>query len=176
MYRNLLTQSNRSVWFTLTFKNDASIMRTAVDAHQEFVDVMKSAIGAGEFTTQMVFQPVPTYFAKIGREHGGNVLGLDKETENAILWLGLVTVKTEAQEAVARIHMAAASAKIEDFAVSVGGNMEWRYLNYADPSQDPLKSYGDVNVDFIRRVASKYDPEGVFQKQVPGGFKISRVR
>ncbi|KAF6828032.1 FAD binding domain-containing protein [Colletotrichum plurivorum] len=166
----------RSVWFTLAFKNDVSIMKTAVDAHQEFVDVMKAAIGAGEFTSQMVLQPVPTYFAKIGRERGGNVLGLDKETENAILWLGLVTINTEAQEAIARIHMAAASAKIEDFAISVGGNVAWRYLNYADPSQDCLGTYGKANVDFIREVAYKYDPEGVFQKRIPGGFKISRVR
>ncbi|KAF9879581.1 FAD binding domain-containing protein [Colletotrichum karsti] len=165
----------RSVWFTLTFKNDASILKSAVDAHQEFVDTMKVAVGADEFTTQMVFQPLPTYFAKIGSERGGNMFGLDAETDNSILWLGLVTINTESQEAVARAHMAAAAAKIEDFAVSVDGNVNWRYLNYADPSQDPIKTYGGVNVDYIRRVASKYDPEGVFQKRIPGGFKISRV-
>ncbi|KAJ0384801.1 hypothetical protein COL922a_007632 [Colletotrichum nupharicola] len=68
---------SRSVWFTLTFKNDASILKEAVDAHQVFVDTMKAAVGADEFTTQMVFQPLPTYFAKIGSERGGNVLGLD---------------------------------------------------------------------------------------------------
>ncbi|WQF82933.1 Putative FAD-binding domain, PCMH-type, FAD-binding, type PCMH, subdomain 2 [Colletotrichum destructivum] len=170
---------SRSVWFTLTFKNDASILRRAVDAHQAFVDAMKQAVSADEFTTQMVFQPLPTYFADIGRARdgggGGNVLGLDAEKDNAILWLGLVTVNTEAQEAVARARMASAAAQIEDFAASVGGSVGWRYLNYADPSQNPLKTYGEANVGFIRKVASKYDPEGVFQKRVPGGFKISRV-
>ncbi|OBR08505.1 FAD binding domain-containing protein [Colletotrichum higginsianum IMI 349063] len=167
---------SRSVWFTLTFKNDASILRRAVDAHQAFVDAMKQAVGADEFTTQMVFQPLPTYFAEIGRARGGgNVLGLDAETDNAILWLGLVTVNTEAQEAVARARMASAAAQIEGFAASAGGDVDWRYLNYADPSQNPLKTYGEANVDFIRKVASKYDPEGVFQKRIPGGFKISRV-
>ncbi|KAH9227569.1 hypothetical protein K456DRAFT_1927813 [Colletotrichum gloeosporioides 23] len=166
---------SRSVWFTLTFKNDASILKEAVDAHQVFVDTMKAAVGADEFTTQMVFQPLPTYFAKIGSERGGNVLGLDSEADNAILWLGLVTINTEAQEAVARAHMAAAAVRIEDFAVSVDGNVNWRYLNYADPSQDPIKTYGDANINFIRSVASQYDPEGVFQKRIPGGFKISRV-
>ncbi|KAJ0159732.1 Bifunctional solanapyrone synthase [Colletotrichum tanaceti] len=166
----------RSVWFTLTFKNDASILRTAVDAHQAFVDAMKQAVGADQFTTQMVFQPLPTYFADIGRANdGGNVLGLDAVKDNAVLWLGLVTVNTEAQEAVARARMASAAARIEAFAASVGGDVNWRYLNYADPSQNPLKTYGDANVDFIRQVASKYDPEGVFQKRIPGGFKISRV-
>ncbi|TDZ21367.1 FAD-dependent monooxygenase yanF [Colletotrichum orbiculare MAFF 240422] len=165
----------RSVWFTLTYKNDAAILRKSVDVHQDFVDKMKAAIGADEFTTQMVFQPLPTYFAKIAKDRGGNVLGLDNEAENTILWLGLVTINTVAQEAIARAHMASAAAQIEDFAISVGGNINWRYLNYADPSQDPIKTYGGVNVDYIRQVATKYDPQGVFQKRIPGGFKISRV-
>ncbi|KAK1656226.1 hypothetical protein BDP81DRAFT_487653 [Colletotrichum phormii] len=166
---------SRSVWFTLTFKNDEAILKEAVEAHQEFVDAMKLAVGADEFTTQMVFQPLPTYFAAIGTENGGNVLGLDAEKDNAILWLGLVTINTEAQEAVARAYMASASAEIEDFAISVDGNVNWRYLNYADPSQDPIKTYGSANVDFIREIAAKFDPEGVFQKRIPGGFKVSRV-
>lgn len=140
---------------------------------------MKAAVGADEFTTQMVFQPLPSYFAQIGRARGDNVLGLDAsvaaDDDNAILWLGLVTVRTEAQEALARVHMAAAAARIEDFATAVDGNVAWRYLNYADPSQDPLKTYGGDNVDYIRAVAAKYDPQGVFQKRIPGGFKISRV-
>ncbi|KAJ0384800.1 hypothetical protein COL922a_007631 [Colletotrichum nupharicola] len=72
--------------------------------------------------------------------------------------------------------MAAAAVRIEDFAVSVDGNVNWRNLNYADPSQDPIKTYGDANINFIRSVASQCDPEGVFQKRIPGGFKISRVK
>ncbi|KAL4405175.1 FAD binding domain-containing protein [Colletotrichum abscissum] len=136
---------------------------------------MKVAVGADQFTTQMVFQPLPAYFAAIGTENGGNVLGLDGEKENAILWLGLVTINTEAQEAVARARMASASAQIADYAISVDGNVNWCYLNYADPSQDPIKTYGSANVDFIREVAAKYDPEGKFQTRIPGGFKISRV-
>ncbi|KAI3535209.1 FAD binding domain-containing protein [Colletotrichum filicis] len=166
---------SRSVWFTLTFKNEEAILKKAVEAHQDFVDAMKVAVGADQFTTQMVFQPLPTYFAAIGTENGGNVLGLDGEKENAILWLGLVTINTEAQEAVARARMASASAQIADYAISVDGNVNWRYLNYADPSQDPIKTYGSANVDFIREVAAKYDPEGKFQTRIPGGFKISRV-
>ncbi|KXH63965.1 FAD binding domain-containing protein [Colletotrichum salicis] len=114
---------SRSVWFTLTFKNDEAILKKAVEAHQEFVDAMKLAVGADEFTTQMVFQPLPTYFAAIGTENGGNVLGLDAEKDNAILWLGLVTINNEAQEAVARAYMASTSAEIEDFAIFVDGNV-----------------------------------------------------
>ncbi len=49
------------------------------------------------------------------------------------------------------------------------------YLNLAAQFQDPFRAYGEDNVQYIRRVAEKYDPDGVFQLLTPGGFKISRV-
>ncbi|KAK8047712.1 hypothetical protein PG996_015776 [Apiospora saccharicola] len=39
-------------------------------------------------------------------------------------------------------------------------------------SQDVLGSYGPENVDKMRQVAAKYDPDRVFQKLCPGGWKI----
>jgi len=49
-------------------------------------------------------------------------------------------------------------------------------LNYADNTQDPLASYGSASVKKMKAAAKKYDPSGVFQKLVPGGFKISNVQ
>ena len=47
-------------------------------------------------------------------------------------------------------------------------------MNYAYPTQDVIGSYGDENVDFLRKVSRKYDPAQVFQKLVPGGYKLGR--
>ena len=46
------------------------------------------------------------------------------------------------------------------------------YLNYATDFQDSISSYGQVNVQKLRDASRKYDPDQVFQKLVPGGFKI----
>lgn len=46
------------------------------------------------------------------------------------------------------------------------------YLNYATKDQDSISSYGAVNVQKLKVAAKKYDPEQVFQKLVPGGFKL----
>jgi hypothetical protein len=35
-----------------------------------------------------------------------------------------------------------------------------------------IEGYGAANVAFLRDVSRKYDPLGVFQKLVPGGFKL----
>lgn len=61
------------------------------------------------------------------------------------------------------------------FAKSVGGDMDFVYMNYADADQDPIATYGAQNVQLLRDVAAKYDPEGVFQTRVSGGFKVSNV-
>lgn len=57
----------------------------------------------------------------------------------------------------------------------INADNEFVYLNYADVTQDPLKSYGEENVKYMQSVANTYDPYSVFQYQVPGGFKISNV-
>ena len=48
------------------------------------------------------------------------------------------------------------------------------YLNYAIEPQDPIAGYGNENREFLRKTSRKYDPQQVFQKLVPGGFKLYR--
>ncbi|KAK3659757.1 hypothetical protein LTR56_001121 [Elasticomyces elasticus] len=50
---------------------------------------------------------------------------------------------------------------------------EYLYLNYAAPWQRPIAGYGAASVANLKAVSKKYDPKGVFQVQVPGGFKLS---
>ncbi|KAK8877503.1 FAD-binding protein [Apiospora arundinis] len=50
--------------------------------------------------------------------------------------------------------------------------LELVYANYADNSQSPYKSWGADSVSKLQAASRKYDPEGVFQKRVPGGFKV----
>lgn len=66
--------------------------------------------------------------------------------------------------------------QLREYAISIGGDHEYIYLDYADEVQDPLGSYGPENVAKMRAAAAKYDPTGVFQTMMPGGFKISKVR
>lgn len=49
---------------------------------------------------------------------------------------------------------------------------DFLYLNFAGGFQKPLASYGNESLESMKRVAKKYDPNGVFQKLVPGGFKL----
>jgi hypothetical protein len=137
---------------------------------------LKKSIGAENFTTMIFFQPVPSYVGQIGQKRGGNMLGLEGMVDNAIIWTGGVSVKSDdASLAIAQAGLNAMSAKIKKFSELANASADLIYLNYADSSQDPLGSYGSGRVQFLRDVAAKYDAAGVFQDRVPGGFKIGRV-
>lgn len=63
--------------------------------------------------------------------------------------------------------------EINNYAKSINQDNEYVYLNYASKNQNPLRGYGSDNLRKLRRIAEQYDPEGVFQKLVPGGFKLA---
>lgn len=48
----------------------------------------------------------------------------------------------------------------------------YAYLNDAGPDQAVFQGYGAGNLQRLRDISKKYDPEGVFQKLLPGGFKL----
>lgn len=162
------------MWWTLTYVNDAIITQKALDLYTDLVDTLKDVLGPGAFNTYLVFQPIPSYYAGLGEDNGGNVLGLSGAA-NGVLVLVEVNVETEANKAVGHAYGSVMMTKLDEYAASLEGSYPWRYLNYADPSQDPLGSYGSSSVEFIRSVAEKYDPAGTFQSLFSKGFKISRV-
>lgn len=160
-------------WQTTTFLNDPRIMAKAVEVHAATVAKMKAASKTGHFSTLCLFQALPNFYGKISDAAGGNVMGIDQHLKgrNAISMLLSVNVSEEQLRGyglqLAREYL----SEVEEYAKSVGGYVPWYYLNYADQTQEPLASLLDPRA--IKQVAEKYDRDGVFQKQAPGGFKIS---
>lgn len=64
---------------------------------------------------------------------------------------------------------------VDEYTKSIGQFKPFRYKNYAYPTQEVIDSYGQENVEFLRRVSRKYDSAQVFQRLVPGGYKLYRV-
>lgn len=161
---------------TLTFKNDPEIIRHCLEFYEEYIEALSEAIGADHFTSMVFFQPIPSYVGHFGQERGGNMLGLEDMKDNAVLLTAGASLDAAgAAVAVAQALLFEMSNKITDYTDSVNGSVDFVYLNYAEASQNPLGSYGDDKVEFIREVAAKYDPAGVFQTRIPGGFKINKV-
>ena len=124
----------------------------------------------------MFIQPLPSYLSSIGQRNGGNILGLERTQSNAILWTtGVGVYGDDAAFAVALTELSAMTSRLENFIEEEKAGTEFVYMNYAGASQDPLGSYGQDNLAFMKDIANQYDPEGFWQKRVPGGFKLSRA-
>ena len=78
----------------------------------------------------------------------------------------------EADDAVIESTARGLIDQIDKSARNAGTDNGFLYLNYALNGQDPIAGYGRDNVARLRAVSRKYDPERVFQRQVPGGFKL----
>lgn len=169
----------------MTFKLDdhGKIIKKATQVHEKLVDQIKVLVPDGNFTVYVIMQPFCASFAKHSVARGGNMFGTEHLQDDCVLMIAAVEVATvELKEAAFPIFKAGID-EIEAFAKACPGedgelrdlSVEFRYLNYCDGSQDPLATYGAENIKKMRDAAAKYDPTGVFQNRVPGGFKISKV-
>ena len=165
----------RNVVFTMTFKNVEATMHEILRQRAQFVADWTAQSPDGDFYVHGIFQAMPTLFAQHAVEKGGNMLGMDREEDNAMLFQIQMMVQGAEQEDEARRRMADLFDSLRAYTVEAGTDVDWQYYNYADYLQDPLASYGEDNVEFMKKVACKYDPAGVFQKRMPGGFKITEV-
>ncbi|KAH9860313.1 hypothetical protein J1614_011643 [Plenodomus biglobosus] len=119
----------------MSFKNNVEIYQRFVQLHEQFVDEWKDATDDADFITQCIFQSIPTVFAKHGLERGGNVLGLDKETDNIVMLLFDIAVKTPELEALARSKIKLYGEAMRAYAAGKNSAVDWTYLNYADGYQ-----------------------------------------
>jgi hypothetical protein len=155
---------------------DADIVAYIAKKHDEMVAKLLTLMPASDLTTQCLWQPIPTYIARDrSNAKGGNMMGLDNVNDNALLWLITAAVKTPEQLAIVTPYISGLNAAAEKYAQAKGGHVDWVYLNYADPSQNPLASYGAKNVAFMKGVSKKYDPKAIFQKKVTGAWRLDRI-
>ncbi|KAJ3537158.1 hypothetical protein NM208_g6434 [Fusarium decemcellulare] len=162
-------------WNTITIKNDPETIQKAIDLHEIAVQNVKAKSPSGDFSTMCLFQPLPTLYSKRSLERGGNVMGLEQITEDAIIFMAGMHVSEAEMKDYGDTQAKEWLAGVEEFARDKGTFVDWMFLNYANKDQKPIATFGDENIAAIKAAAAKYDPTGVFQKQCPGGYKISQL-
>lgn len=173
---------------TATFKPSLDLML-------EFFDLANTYFNSfnpdGGITWLLTFEPLAAAMVPSSRSNQKDVLGLGPEDNGfstfidhqslnssmlifhslAVLLLSASWPDTASTEKVQEATRHVMSL-LESAAESKGLLLKFQYLNYAAAYQTPLESYGEDNLQFLRTVSRKYDSKGVFQKRVPGGFKL----
>lgn len=166
-----------NAWYTLCFKNDASIIAKTNELHNQLASEVQGKVSDGDFRTHCSFQPIPKAVVEQSAAMGGNILGLDRYPHDAVMIQVNVSVRTRELADWARPRVRVVVDGVRLFAETIDeGLSPWLYMNYASPDQDVLQSYGPENVRKMKEAAVKYDPKGVFQRLCPGGFKITAIK
>jgi hypothetical protein len=158
------------MFYTGTYGVSAALMRKMIESWGNILNSMDPIPGLSSWS--FAFEPLPTIYTRFGRKNGGNSLGTSPRDGNAMILLlspGWNNTKSDA------LVMKTARRLLDganEVAMSMGLLHDFQYLNYAGPGQNPLASYGASNIAKLQAVSKKYDPNSIFQRQVPGGFKL----
>ncbi|KAI1779467.1 Glucooligosaccharide oxidase [Hypoxylon cercidicola] len=106
--------------------------------------------------------------------NGTNMFGLIGGKTDYVSVDMTAAYNNESDDALVEAAMTDIVEKQRALLKSHGYLIDFIYLNYADISQDVFDSWGADNVAKLQDVSKKFDPEGVFQTMVPGGYKIFR--
>ncbi|KAK7700963.1 hypothetical protein SLS64_010557 [Diaporthe eres] len=159
----------RCAYMNTTVKADAATLNAAAEAYLAAIEPLKGCEG---ITCSLTLQPYSASLLRKSAELGGNVLGLDAADGPLVSILALTWWKDKADDGKIVGTFRKVIETIDRDAASRGTAVPFKYMNYAWDFQDPIGSYGDKNKTFLQEVSRKYDPDGVFQKGVPGGFKL----
>jgi hypothetical protein len=171
----LLTYRSLRVQFrTLSFKLNLATLQETARLYKIVITELQ-AKASGSWRVSCLHQVFATSYTAQSAVKGGNVLGMERFKENFIMYQSYLSW-SEAKDDELFINLGLMLTDgIQKFAESKGTAINYLYLNYADKDQNPLAGYGVENVNFMKDVAKKYDPFGVYQTLLPGGFKISKV-
>jgi hypothetical protein len=122
---------------------------------------------------------VPSFYSRLSDARGGNAMGLAERLPpggpNGVNILFGIDVLEDENRAAAERLTRRMTEETEAFAREEGLFVGWGYMAYADESRNPYESNGGEAQRIVREAAEKYDPAGVFHRQVPKAFKIDRA-
>ncbi|TLD32549.1 FAD-binding domain-containing protein [Venturia nashicola] len=168
------TTTTRVQFRTLSFKLDLATLQETARLYKILITELQ-AKASGSWRVSCLHQIWSTRYTANSTIRGGNVLGMDRFTQNFIMYQSYLSWSDAGDDELFINLGLMLTDGIQKFATEQGTLVDYLYLNYADKDQDPLSAYGADEVVFMKEVARKYDALGVFQTLLPGGFKISKV-
>jgi hypothetical protein len=140
------------------------------DKWQETLAQLKDAEG---FIFSFGFQPLTKALLQNSAATGGNAKAIDPN--DGPLFIVLLNPVWHSAVDDDRIISGVTSllAEFKRLASDKGLLHRYVFTNYAYENEDIFAGYGEQSLAKLNDVRKKWDPEGIFQMAVPGGFKIS---
>ncbi|KAH8722685.1 hypothetical protein GQ44DRAFT_621980 [Phaeosphaeriaceae sp. PMI808] len=162
----------RSFYATITIKPNAALMN---DLHKIWLDTLEPLKSAEGFIFSLGYFPLTKALLENSKLAGSNAKDIDPA--DGPLFVVMINPTWNSADDDERIHKAVEDLLVKFKQVANEKGLLHRYLftNYAYQKEDALAGYGPESVKRMKKVSEKYDPERIFQKAVPGGFKLAKT-
>lgn len=118
----------------------------------------------------LIWEPLPPAIYK--RHATENALGLEDRTDSLVIVELFASWTNAADDALVKRTLHELLGAINTAAKKLGVLDPYIFANYAYKDQDVMGSYGAANLRKLKQVRDEVDPNGIFTKLVPGGYKI----
>lgn len=160
---------SRSYFRTAVFQPNRDLYSSMADmmVNSEGVQKIKSVTSG---TVAFGLQPISSALVLEGQKRGGNALGL--APVNQTWYVVNSGAFHEKDDETVRQGTHGILNPLVDMSKDTGTDLPYLFMNDAGWDQNVMESYGTENVAKLQVVRAKYDPGRVFQRLVPGGFKL----
>ncbi|KAF2114939.1 hypothetical protein BDV96DRAFT_600098 [Lophiotrema nucula] len=167
---NFTQDGVRSFYATCTIRPDVALMN---ELHQEFLKTLEQLKSAESFVFSLGYFPLTKALLESSKAAGGNAMDIDPS--DGPLFVILLNPTWGSPVDDVRIHQGIEELLVKFKTVANEKGLLHRYLftNYAYKTEAALAGYGEGSLERLRKTSEEYDPDGIFQKAVPGGFKVS---
>ncbi|KAG9194833.1 hypothetical protein G6011_04868 [Alternaria panax] len=170
--RQVAANPQRTIWATTSFAISPTIIHRIHSLWKDLVPAIAGQYAYAKPVAEITFQALPAP-PRNGTAPNSLGFGPDETPEKDLVFLQIIFTFEDAAAADGFEEALKDLIKlVEGLTKKEGVFHRYKYLNFAASFQDPLASYGENELEMVRKVARKYDPKGVFQTQVPGGFKL----
>ena len=160
----------RQQFRTLSFTNDK---RAIQYVHDNFLAKVTQLAAVAGLTASFTFQPVTKSFVQAGINAGGNPQGVPID-KAPYLWIVCNFSYTNASDDKAVISFAdSIVSDFEKYFTSIGVKSAYHYMNDAGAGQPVFQGYPSANLQRLKSIRQKYDPQRVFTDLMPGGWKVT---
>lgn len=167
---------SRTLDKTITVKMDFDLLNALVDLWYASNDTIRQRVSG--LINSLVFQPLSVGMLETAcrtapsRPSSTTAQGLDPEDGPLIVVEICMTWNDAGDDEF--MKKAVADFLKDCVALAQQRDLAHRHIfpNYAWPTDAVMKGYGEERLAVLRGVAQKWDPEGFFQTQFVGGFKL----
>jgi hypothetical protein len=144
------------------------------DIHEKWAEVLKTLKDADGFIFSLGFFPMTKAMLVNSQKAGGNAKDIDPEDGPLLIMMLNPTWNASSDDD--RVHKGVETILAASRAVASERGLLHRYIftNYAYYKESLFQGYGEKSLAALRETSQKFDPKGIFQKAVPGGFKLNR--